>query len=140
MRKLYLLALIPALIFTSCSKDKDTPEPAPVVTPTPTPTVVVKSFNYLRGSGFTDLHLEVRDASNNVIFNNNVYSTVPSTVTFSINEDETYNYYIIANGNTFYEDGTFGYSSTSGMWNTAINPPTQVTFQLSSNDVYIWKP
>lgn len=141
MKRLRLImpAILIVMTFnTSCKKEEEAPTPVPVVTPT-TPVPTTQVLNYFRGSGFTDLNLEVRDASNNQIFYNNVYSS--TSISFSINEDESYTYSIVANGNTFYEDGTFGYNSTSGMWNTANNPPTQVAFFNSSgNDVYIWKP
>lgn len=130
--------LIATMLSTSCNKEEETPEPTPVVTPTTT-NPVVKPFTYVKGSGFSDLHLTVRDAANNVIFSNNVYFN--PTVNFSINEDETYTYNVIGNSSTFSEDGTYGYSSTSGIWNTADTAPTQVSFYHGgTSEITIWKP
>lgn len=128
MKKLLLVALLGLFTFsfTGCNKDEDPPTPEPVVTTTPTPTVVVKTFTYKRGTGFSDLNLEVRDLSNNQIFFNNI--TNSNSVSFSINEDQTYTYSIIANGNTFYETGTYGYSSTSGLWYTPDSAPGEAIF------------
>jgi len=143
MKRLNLILpiLLLLMIFnTSCSKEEETPAPTPIVTSTPTPTVVVKSFSYVRGSGLTDLNLKVTDASSNVLFFNNITGTLPATSQFSINEDQTYTYIVTANSSSLTETGTFGYSSTSGMWNTSATAPTVIDFHLQGITVTIWKP
>ena len=143
MKRLNLILpiiLILMVFSTSCNKEEEA-VPVPVApTPTPTPTVVVKSFSYVRGSGLTDLNLKVTDASSNVLFFNNITGTFPATSQFSINEDETYTYIVTANSSSLTETGTFGFSSTSGMWNTSATAPTVIDFHLQGITVTIWKP
>jgi hypothetical protein len=135
-----VLLVTGAMIFTSCGKDEDPPSPAPVVNTQP-PAPTTSTDTYVKGSGWgsSNVNLKVTDQSNNQIFWNNIGST---TATFTINLDETYNYEITYNIPNVTVTGTYGISSTTGVWFVEDGPQGVigiVRHPQNSTEIIIYK-
>ena len=135
MKKLIYLFAITLFVFTSCAKEEDPPAPEQIVTQAPT--VTTTTNNFLTGSGWNGqgTGLEIRNANNDVIFNNWIYST-PTSIT--LNLDETYNYiFKVGSAPQVNYTGTMTISA-SGL-SYFNSPASALEIYYASGELTFWK-
>jgi len=131
MKKLLLVLLVSTLAFaTGCQKESDPPAPEPVVTTTTTtpPPAPVMVNNW---SGFCSNTITVIIVEPN---GDTLYQAPLIAPTyFPIAKDSTYDYRIVCAAQSINATGTYGISSTTGLWQTE-DAPVGITFLLGGTN------